>query len=268
MLFSSIKAPMSGEGGGFHAPSTNEFFPGGLLFVGTPFEMSRINLIMVLMTALVSAFFIASFARPKFVPAKMQSMAEIGLDFVRINIAEEIMGEKGARFASYLTTLFFMLFAFNITGIIPGLQIAGTSVIAVPLLLAVTSYVVFNYAGAKHHGLGHYLKANLFPAGVPLPIYVLVTPIEFVGTFLLRPITLTIRLLANMMAGHLLLVLFFTATSYLLFDSEGILKIFGLASFAAGFAFTLFEVLVAFLQAYIFTLLTAVYIGGALADEH
>jgi F-type H+-transporting ATPase subunit a len=85
---------------------------------------------------------------------------------------------------------------------------------------------------------------------------------------MLRPITLTIRLLANMMAGHLLLVLFFTATSYLLFDSEGFLKIFGLASFAAGFAFTLFEVLVAFLQAYIFTLLTAVYIGGAMADEH
>jgi F-type H+-transporting ATPase subunit a len=268
MLITSIKAPMSGEGDGFKAPSTDEFFPGGLLFVDTLFEMSRINLIMILMTVLVSVFFIVSFARPKFVPAKLQNTAEIGLDFVRINIAEEIMGENGKKFASYLTTLFFMLFAFNITGIIPGLQIAGTSVIAVPLLLAVTSYVVFNYAGAKHHGLGHYLKANLFPAGVPIPIYALVTPIEFVGTFMLRPITLTIRLLANMMAGHLLLVLFFTATSYLLFDSEGFLKIFGLASFAAGFAFTLFEVLVAFLQAYIFTLLTAVYIGGAMADEH
>lgn len=268
MLIKGINAPMSGEGGEFHAPSTDEFFPGGLLFTGTPFEMSRINLIMVLMTALVSIFFISSFARPKFVPAKMQSMAEIGLDFVRINIAEEIMGPNGRKFTSYLTTLFFMLLAFNITGIIPGLQIAGTSIIAVPLLLAVTSYIVFNFAGAKHHGLGHYLKANLFPAGVPLPIYLLVTPIEFVGTFLLRPVTLTIRLLANMMAGHLLLVLFFTATSYLLFDTAGILKIFGLASFAAGFAFTLFEVLVAFLQAYIFTLLTAVYIGGAMADEH
>ena len=80
--------------------------------------------------------------------------------------------------------------------------------------------------------------------------------------------TLTVRLLANMMSGHLLLVLFFSATSYLLFDTEGVLRVFGLASYAMGFAFTLFEILVAFLQAYIFTLLTAVYISGAVAEEH
>jgi F-type H+-transporting ATPase subunit a len=127
---------------------------------------------------------------------------------------------------------------------------------------------VFNIAGIRRHGLLSYLKMNLFPAGVPAPIYLLVTPIEFVSTFLLRPLTLTIRLLANMMAGHLLLVLFFTATQFLFLYGEGLLKIFGLASFAMGFAFTLFEVLVAFLQAYIFTLLTAVYINGAVADEH
>jgi F-type H+-transporting ATPase subunit a len=127
---------------------------------------------------------------------------------------------------------------------------------------------MFNYAGIRHHGLLHFLKVNLFPAGVPWPVYILVTPIEFVGTFILRPVTLTVRLLANMMAGHLLLVLFFSATSALLFDSEGILRVFGLASLAMGLAFTLFEVLVAFLQAYIFTLLTAVYIGSATADEH
>jgi F-type H+-transporting ATPase subunit a len=103
---------------------------------------------------------------------------------------------------------------------------------------------------------------------VPAPIYVLVTPIEFVSTFILRPVTLTIRLLANMLAGHLLLVLFFSATSYLLLDASGPLKIFSVASFGMGFIFTLFEILVAFLQAYIFALLTAVYIGGALAPDH
>ena len=269
MSSKGVTLPMSGgEDGTFHAPSTAEFFPGALLFAGTPYEMSRINIIMVLMTFVISVFFILAFRAPRFVPAPLQNVGEIALDFVRINIAEEVMGHQGRKYATYLTTLFFLLLGFNITGIIPGLQIAGTSIIAVPLILSVITWVVFNVEGVRHHGLGHYLKMNLFPPGVPAPIYLLVTPIEFVSTFLLRPMTLTIRLLANMMAGHLLLVLFFSATSYLLFDAAGFLKIFGLAAYAMGFAFTLFEVLVAFLQAYIFTLLTAVYISGATADEH
>lgn len=268
-MLDGILRPLSDAAeGGFEAPNTGEFFPGGIFFAGTPFEMSRINLIMFLMTGVVMFFFSAAFRNPQFVPSKLQAAGEIALDFVRIHIAEEIMGPKGKKHTAYLTTLFFMILAFNVPGIIPGLQVAGTSVIAVPLILAVSSYIVFNYSGIKAHGLGHYLKTNLFPAGVPWPIYFLVTPIEFVGTFILRPVTLTVRLLANMVAGHLLLVLFFTATSFLLFDAEGVLKIFGLASYAMGFAFTLFEVLVAFLQAYIFTLLTAVYVGGAEASEH
>jgi F-type H+-transporting ATPase subunit a len=195
-------------------------------------------------------------------------LAELGLDFVRINIAEEIIGHDSRKYVGYLSTLFFMIFAFNITSIMPGMHIAATSTIAVPFMLAVTSYLVFNAAGMSALGVVGYLKTNLFPPGLPFPIYFLVTPIEFVATFVLRPVTLTIRLLANMMAGHLLLVLFFSATHFMVFGLDGFLKIFGLASFAAGFAFTLFEVLVAFLQAYIFTMLTAVYISGAVAEEH
>jgi len=257
--------PLSGT---FEAPSTGEFFPGAVFFAGTPYEMSRINLIQILVTVVLCLFFVAAFRSPKFVPGKLQNVGELALDFVRVNVIEEVLGHNAKPFVGYLTTLFFMLFGFNITGIIPGLQIAGTSVIAIPLILAVLAWIVFNVSGIRKHGVGHYLKMNLFPPGVPAPIYLLVTPIEFVSTFLLRPMTLTIRLLANMMAGHLLLVLFFSATSFLLFDMNGFLKIFGLASYAMGFAFTLFEVLVAFLQAYIFTLLTAVYINGAVADEH
>ena len=267
MVRAGLIAATSSDGT-FHAPSVAEFFPPVALFEDTIFRMTRINLVQIFMVIVVIAFFMIAFRRPQFVPRGVQNAGEVALNFVRINIVEEVMGHKGSKYVAYLTTLFFMLFAFNITSIIPPFQIAGTSVIAIPLLLALISWVVFNVSGIKHHGVGHYLKNNLFPPGVPAPIYLLVTPIEFVSTFLLRPMTLTIRLLANMMAGHLLLVLFFSATSYLLFDGEGFLRIFGLASFAMGFAFTLFEVLVAFLQAYIFTLLTAVYIDGALADEH
>ena len=230
--------------------------------------MTRINIIQVIMTLVLVVFFVSAFAKPQFVPAKLQNFGEMALDFVRVQIAEEILHSKAGKYVPLLTTFFWMIFAFNITGLIPGLQIAGTSVVAVPFILAITTWATFNGAGLKHHGFGHYLKNNIFPSGVPKALYLLVTPIEFVSTFLLRPMTLTIRLLANMMSGHMLLVLFFSATSYLLFDASALLKPVGLVAYAAGFAITLFEILVAFLQAYIFTLLAAVYIDGALAEAH
>jgi len=96
---------------------------------------------------------------------------------------------------------------------------------------------------------------------VPWPIYLILTPIEFLSTFIIRPATLTVRLLANMLAGHLLLVLCFAATNYLFFEASSLgLNLAGIGTLAAGFAFTLFEIFVAVLQAYVFTVLTAVYI--------
>lgn len=259
--------PMAAEGDGFSAPTVGEFFPGELLFIGTPFAMTRINLIGLLMTGVVALFFVAAFARPKLVPRGVQNLGEMAIDLVEKNVIDEVMGVKGRKYAPYLVSMFWLLFAFNITGILPTMHLAVSSVIAIPLMFAVIAWFVFNVQGIRALGLFHYLKVNLFPPGIPWPIYILVTPIEFVSTFILRPVTLTIRLLANMMAGHLLLVLFFSATSALLL-ADGFLKIFAIPSFAMGLAFTLFEILIAFLQAYIFTLLTAVYIDGATSEEH
>jgi len=195
-------------------------------------------------------------------------MGEISLNFVRKSIAHDQLGEKdGDRFLPLLTTIFFLTLGMNITGIIPGLNIAGTSVIGLPIVMAVAAYVVFIYAGVKKHG-GHFFSNALFPAGVPKAFYVLVTPIEFLSTFILRPVTLALRLTMNMIAGHLLLVLCFSATQFFLFEADGFFKLFGAGTFVFGFAFTVFEILVAFLQAYVFTLLTTVYIQLALSDEH
>jgi F-type H+-transporting ATPase subunit a len=163
--------------------------------------------------------------------------------------------------------MFFMILFMNVTGVIPLLNVAGTSVIGVPIVLAVVSYVMFIYAGIKKHPLG-FFKNSLFPAGVPWPLYIIVTPIEFFSTFVLRPITLVLRLTFNMISGHLLLVLFFSGTTFFFFTAPGFFKLFGLGTVALGFAFTLFELLVAVLQAYIFTLLSSVYIQLALAEEH
>ena len=261
-------AEEANDSGGYSAPTIAEFFPPQIVGVDTWWGPTRINMIGLLMAGLLALFFVAAFKKPKLVPAKLQNLGEMALDLVLVNVVDEVMGARGRRFAPIIITLFWMILAFNITGIVPMMHIAATAVIGVPLVLAVVSYVTFNYAGIKEHGVGAYLKMNLFPPGVPKPIYLLVTPIEFISTFILRPVTLTIRLLANMMAGHLLLVLFFSATSYLLMDAEGLLKLAAVPSFAMGFAFVAFELIVAPLQAYIFALLTAVYIDGATSHEH
>jgi F-type H+-transporting ATPase subunit a len=264
----NLLVPFATEDGEFHGPSIEEFFPGPLLFAGTPFEISRITLVQFIAVAALLLVFWFGTRRMTVVPGRFQSLVEMGLDLVRVNIADDLLGKKdGKRFLPILTTIFFMVLFMNITGIIPFLNIAGTSVVGVPLTLAVVSYVTFIYAGIKKSP-GNFFKNSLFPAGVPWPVYIIVTPIELISTFIIRPVTLTLRLLMNMVVGHLLLVLFFAATQFFVVQLGGWYTLLGVGSLAFGLAFTLFEILVAVLQAYVFTLLTAVYIQLAVAEEH
>jgi len=259
---------IAAEGGGFHPPSIDDFFPPAIFFEGTPFEMNRIMIIRLIMMVVLLVLFWAGTRNMKVVPTRFQSLTEMALDFVRVNIAEDLLGKAdGRRFLPILSAIFFMIIAFNITGIIPGFNIGVSAVVGVPLVLAVVSYITFIYAGIKKSPK-NFFKNSLFPQGVPLPFYILVTPIEFFSTFILRPVTLTLRLMMNLVVGHLLLVLFFSATWFFFFEVQGALKALGAVTLVVGFAFTLFEILVAFLQAYIFTILTGVYIQLALAEEH
>jgi len=202
------------------------------------------------------------------VPGRFQSVVEMGLDFVRVNIAEDLLGKKdGQRFLPILTTIFFMVLFMNFTGIIPFLNMPGTGIVAVPMLLAVISYVTFIYAGIKKSPK-NFFKNSLFPSGVPPVLYIIVTPLEFISTFIIRPVTLTLRLLMNMMVGHLMLVLFFVATNFFIIEMSGWWTALGAGTLAFGLVYTLFEILVAVLQAYVFAILTAVYIQLAVAEEH
>ena len=229
--------------------------------------MNRIMIIRVVVALIVILVFWLGTRRMRIVPTRFQAAIEYLLAVPR-NIATDLLGEKdGARFLPLLTTIFFVVISANFTGIIPPANIASTSLIGLPIILAVVSYVTFIYAGIKKHP-GAFFKNSLFPSGVPWYLYFIVTPIEFVSTFILRPITLTLRLLMNMLVGHLLLVLFFLATHFFFFNVGGFSALFGVGTLAFGFVFTLFEILVAVLQAYVFTLLTAVYLQLALADEH
>ncbi|MBC7375297.1 MAG: F0F1 ATP synthase subunit A [Frankiales bacterium] len=267
MVLASVSTPP----GGYVPPSIEEFFYDPLFGSGI-FAVNRIVLMMLLMTGVLCLVFGMGFRRPQVVPRGLQNVLETGTEFVRTQIGDEVMGKEASkRFAPYLTALFFFVLAMNITAVIPGLNLPVNGLAALPLVLALITWVIYNYQGAKSQGLGHYVKGSLFPPGIPKPIYLLVTPIELVSTFVLRPVTLFIRLLANMIAGHLILGLFFSASTYLFLgyqDGRWWTAFFGLGAFAGAVIFTFFEVLVSVLQAYIFTLLTAVYLAGSLEPDH
>ena len=199
-------------------------------------------------------------SRIKVVPGRGQALLEIIADFVRGNVAFTLLGNKnGRRFAPLLGTLFLGVLAMNLSGVIPGLNIAASSVVAVPMVFAALTYITFIGAGIKEQGAGHFLASQLFPPGLPKVMYLLITPIEFLSNFIVRPVTLTLRLLCNMVSGHMLLGMTFFGTTSLLLHLQASSTI-SLLTGASMIVMTLFEVFVAVLQAYIFTILSAVYI--------
>jgi len=259
----------TGEGEGFHAPTIADFFPAPVLLEGSFLEVNRLQLVRLVAALALVIFMVLVARRARLVPGRTQNVVELLLDFVRVNVADEIIGrERSRKYVPLLTTLFFAILAFNLTGVVPFLNIAGTSLIGLPLMLALWVYLMYLGAGIRAQGVGGFLKNNLFPAGVPPFMYVLLTPIEFLTVFVLRPATLALRLMANMVAGHLMLVLTFSATQFFLLEASGGMKVFGALTFVSGIALTLFEVFVAALQAYIFVVLTAVYINLSVEAEH
>ena len=262
-------AAAGGGDGGFQPPSIADFFPAPILFAGTIFEFNRIEMVRLIAAVVLLVLVVVAARRATLVPGRAQNVMEMLLDFVRVNVAEEILGQaKGRKYVPLLTTIFFAVLAFNLTGLIPGLNIAGTSLIGLPLVLAAWVYVMYLGAGIRALGLGGFLKNSLFPPGVPIFMYVLLAPIEALQVFILRPATLAIRLMANMVAGHLMLVLCVGATQYFIVEAGPAMKAFGVLTFASALALTLFEIFVAALQAYIFVVLTAVYLSLSIEEEH
>ena len=252
----------------FEGPSLDEFFPKAIFFEGTPFEINRVIMVRLIAVVVLALLLVLFAKRAKLVPKRAQAAMEMLLEVPGKMIAESVFGEETAkRYAPFIATIFFTVLFMNITGIIPGLQIAGTSIIGMPLLLAVIAYVAFIFHGIRVQGGLHFFKSQLFPAGIPWPAYFIVTPIEFLSTFIVRPVTLTARLLGNMMAGHLLLALIFLGTHFFFFEMQGSGFIFGGVTVIGGLIFTVFEAFVAVLQAYIFSVLTAVYIQLSISNH-
>ncbi|HUG84725.1 MAG TPA: F0F1 ATP synthase subunit A [Euzebya sp.] len=269
-----VLAAESQYGGDFNVPAAGEIFNLPTLFEIGGVGITRAYIIILVSLLIAAGLMLAAFANPKVVPGKLQAVGEMIVEFVRDSIAVDIMGPRGRAFAPFLTTIFLFVFLNNIFKVIPFVNYPATSRIAIPMLVAVIVWVTFIVVGIKNQGAG-YFKEIAFPPGVPKPVYILLTPIELVSTFILRPITLTVRLFANMVAGHILLTMVFLAThaffripglvpegSNLLALPIGVLVLL-ISPLAVGF-----EAFVSFLQAYIFAVLTAVYLAGAIEPEH
>jgi F-type H+-transporting ATPase subunit a len=253
------------DGGGFQKPTVEEFLQ-PLFSVGS-LEVTRPAVLLLLSVGLIAWWLIASTRQAAVVPGKRQWITEGAYGFVRNGIARDIIGSKDfLRFVPLLFSMFVLILVNNLFGITPLIQFPTMSRIGIPIALTLIVYVVYHYIGIKRVGPKAYFK-NLVPPGLPgwirPPIFVL----EVITFFVTRPLTLALRLFGNMFAGHLLLLLFITGGQYLM-SSGGFGLIAGAGSFVMAFALTVFEILIEFLQAYIFTLLSAMYIAGSLSDEH
>jgi F-type H+-transporting ATPase subunit a len=265
---SAATLPLAREG--FHAPSIEEFEWPTIVDIhvfGIDLSINRVVLQMFLVVLIVWGLFFFAFRKPKLVPFGLQNVMESVVDFVRNQIALEVIGRDGLRFVPYLTTLFCFVFLGNVGGITPPVFFPLNGRMALPAIMAICSLLLFISVGISQQGFGTYFRNTLFPPGMPWPIYILLTPIELISTFIVRPVTLAIRLLANMIAGHLILSVFFVASGYML-TSMNISTVFGVGALIFAVALIAFELFVAGLQAYVFTILSAVYIAGAMEPEH
>jgi len=234
------------------------------LFLSGAFAVNKVVLLMWASVAIVSVFYIVASRKQALVPTGTQNLAESVVEFVDDGIILQTMGKDGLSWSPFLLTIFSFVFVCNIWEVIPGAQMPVNARIAIPAFLAVLVWLIYHFIGIKRQGFFAYWKGIMFPPGVPWPIYILVTPIELVTYLVTRPLSLSVRLFANMLAGHLILITF-AVLSTALFSAT---YIGAVLPFALLVALTGFEILVAALQAYIFTILTAVYIGGAMHPDH
>ena len=250
-------------------PNINEFLPPEILFQGTPFAMNRIVMVRLIMAVIVMIIFGIGAMRAKVVPGRFQSVLEILMDFVRYNIVYEMIGEgRGKRYVPMITTLFITIFFFNLCSVIPGLNMAATATIACPMVFALWVVCQYLITGIREKGFLTFFRESLFPAGVPWLIYFILTPLQLLELLIVRPLSLTIRLFANMIAGHLLVATCLVFTNFFVVDSSNkLLALGGALWLLGGILFTVFEIIVAGLQAFIFTVLASVYISESYPEK-
>jgi F-type H+-transporting ATPase subunit a len=242
-------------------PPVSHLLEWPVLFLGLN-KVGIIHVVAVLLTLLLTFLAVR---KTSLVPRGVQNVMESAIIFIEESVIAQTIGVGGLVYLPFLTAIFFFVLFSNIFEVIPFVQFPANSRMAMPGFLAIIVWCVFNFIGLKHQGPRYFLNV-MFPPGVPGALKPLVALIELVSTFIVRPFSLAVRLFANMLAGHLLLVTF-AVLAAALWSKTWLVSIVW-APFVVLIGLTAFEILVAFLQAFIFTILTAVYIGGALHHEH
>lgn len=245
--------------------SVNELFE--LPFLG---GINRTMILTILAALVVVVFFYLAFRNKSLVPGKLQALGEAAMGFVRNEIAIGIVGpEHGLKYFPYLASIFFFILVGNLMEVIPITLFPITSRIGLPAFLALITWIIFLVAGIRAQGFGGYFGHLVWPPGVPTALKPLVGVIELVSVILVRPFSLAVRLFANMAAGHVMLSLLLLSAWVFLgsIPTGNVNGAWGLLWAGLGLFIYLFEILVAVLQAYIFTLLSAVYIQTSVEVE-
>jgi F-type H+-transporting ATPase subunit a len=212
---------------------------------------------MVIVVASVALFFTIATTRRSLVPSRAQSMAELSYEFVA-GMLKMTAGEEGLKFFPFIFTIFFFVAASNFFGLIPG-SFTVTSQIAVTFALTAVVILTVIVTGFAKHGLGFF---KLFVPKAPVVMLPLLVPLEVIS-FCTRPMSLSVRLFANMLAGHTMLKVM-AGFVVALGGAGGLLSIASVAPMALIVAVTALEILVAFLQAYVFAILSCIYLSEAL----
>jgi len=231
---------------------------------GYDVSFTNASLWMLLAVACGSLFLVLGVKRDGIIPGRLQSVVELMYDFIERQTVGNVMGESGKKFFPFIFTLFIFIFFTNFLGLIPY-SFTVTSHIIVTFAMALSVFARVLIVGFWTHGL-HFFSLFV-PSGAPMWIMPLIVPIEIIS-FLSRPISLSVRLAANMLAGHTMLKVFagFIVT---MLGAGGVLAFLSVAPLLAGIAVTALEVLVAAIQAWVFALLTCIYLNEAVhLHEH
>lgn len=257
---------LAGEGAGFVAPGPSDFWQP--LVGDNAWAITRPMVLMVIATVLLCTFAVVWSRNLKVVPSKGQWLWESCYGIVRNSVARDLLGEKNFRpYLPLLFSFFMMILVNNLFGIIPVLQFPTMSRIGFPVGLALIVYLLYLYLGIKKKGVGGYF-AGLLPEGLPVGLMPGIFVIELITFFFTRPVTLALRLFGNMFAGHILLMLMAMGAEHMLLHGGPAVQVMSIGPAVMFVLMTFFELLVEFLQAYIFTLLAALYINDSISEHH
>jgi len=253
----------------FEAPGVQSFdHAAEPIFAGIPW-LTKFMLQAIVAVIVIVAFWVIMARKNKMVPSKSQFIGETAYFFVRNSIARDMIGHDFRKYLPLLIALFSFVLVNNLWGIFPLTLMPTAAHVSWAYGLAALVWVLYNGVGIAKHGPLGYIKHTVLPAGVPWYMWPIIIPLEFASNIIVRPVTLCLRLFANMFAGHLLVLVFVTGGEYLLLHSDSVInKVAGGASLIFSMAIFGLEIFVQCLQAFIFTVLVAVYISSAAAEEH